>query len=324
MPGFVRIQRMSNPEDHHGASRRPSWREERLREQIVQTLVERCKLDSTAEVVLREIVSQCSVGGEIGGRFTFQLPAAIGLDQQIKIARPLRELLQKRREDVARQLERIEGVGSNMAKIVRHAIANPLVIVAGKSPLDGYLRICRESAMHWGIVRALQHLRDALTATNETFFSNPSRHSFTWRLNLDRITPAMLHRVERCLRDVDPRAIHDAACNQWLKNLQLFFDQVKAGTFQLPARPRPRLRGRRRKWRVRRRRPRLRPPQRPAACSSRRRGLATDCGGCANASCRSTSSWRRKTLPRSADRNPGSGILPNVWGRRSSGFASTA
>ena len=228
---------MSNPEDHHGASRRPSWREERLREQIVQTLVERCKLDSTAEVVLREIVSQCSVGGEIGGRFTFQLPAAIGLDQQIKIARPLRELLQKRREDVARQLERIEGVGSNMATIVRHAIANPLVIVAGKSPLDGYLRICRESAMHWGIVRALQHLRDALTATNETFFSNPSRHSFTWRLNLDRITPAMLHRVERCLRDVDPRAIHDAACNQWLKNLQLFFDQVKAGTFQLPASP---------------------------------------------------------------------------------------
>ncbi len=79
-----------------------------------------------------------------------------------------------------------------------------MVMLSGKSPLDGYLRVCRESAMHWGIVRALEHLRDSLVVTRETYFTDPDKHSVGWRLNVSQITPAMLHRVERCLRDVRP------------------------------------------------------------------------------------------------------------------------
>ena len=34
----------------------------------------------------------------------------------------------------------------------------------------------------------------------------------------------MLHRVERCLRDVDPRAIREPDCNRWLDGFQEFFE----------------------------------------------------------------------------------------------------
>ena len=171
-----------------------------------------------------------------GGKFTLQFPAAITLDQQMKIARPLRQLAPKRREHVIRQLQRLDIGGERMAEMARHSLSNPLVALVGKSPFDGYLTVCRDSGMHWGIVRALQHLRDAITVTREPFFTDPTKYHVAWRLRAERITPAMLHRVERCLRDVDARALHEPACNQWLKGLQGFFDAVKAGTFRLPAR----------------------------------------------------------------------------------------
>jgi hypothetical protein len=210
-----------------------------LREQIVETYARRCKLNALAVEVLRLIVADCAVRGDLGGKFSLQLPSQVTLEQQIRIARPLWKFLCRRREQAILQLERIPGVGITMARIARHSLANPMVMLSGKSPLDGYLRVCRESAMHWGIVRALEHLRDALVVTREAYFTDPDKHSVGWRLNVSQITPAMLHRVERCLRDVDPRAIREPDCNRWLKGLQEFFEQVKAGTFQLPARSGP-------------------------------------------------------------------------------------
>src|SRR5271157_2502981 len=228
---------MSNGNDQHRPCDFPRRGEEKLREQIVQTQVRRWELDVAVEEVLREIVSQCSVRAEPGGKFNLQFPAAITLDQQMKIARPLRLVARNRREHVIRQLQRLEIGGERMAEMARRSLSNPLVALVGKSPFDGYLTVCRDSQMHWGIVRALQHLRDAITVTREPFFTDPTRYHIAWRLRAECITPAMLHRVERCLRDVDARALHEPACNRWLKGLQGFFDEVKEGTFRLPAGP---------------------------------------------------------------------------------------
>ena len=141
---------MSNQEDQHRPSRGPSRRDEQLREQIVETYARKCKLNALAAEVLRLIVAEIAVRGEFGGNFSLRLPSQVTLEQQIKIARPLWKVLRRRREQAILQLQRIPGVGSTMATIVRHSLGNPMVMLSGKSPLDGYLRVCRESACTGG------------------------------------------------------------------------------------------------------------------------------------------------------------------------------
>jgi hypothetical protein len=192
------------------------------------------ELDSIAVEVLRAVFAQCPFRFGEGGKFSFQLPARITVNQQIRIAMPLREATREYRERVVRQLEGVESFGKRIADILRLSLSNPLVFLAGKSPFDGYLTVCRNSGMHWGIVRALQYLRDVITVTEEKFFTDPTKISVNWRLHLDRITPAMLQRVEKCLRQVDEQALFSPGCNQWLKSIQQFFKHVKAGTFRLP------------------------------------------------------------------------------------------
>ncbi len=136
-----------------------------------------------------------------------------------------------------RQLERIANVGGRIGLMVRGSLANPLVFLAGKSPFDGYLTVCRNSGIHWGILRALQHLRDVITVTEEKFFTDPTKVSMNWRLHWDRITPAMVRHVEKCLRPLDAQALHSPACNRWIAGIQRFFDEVKAGTFRIADRP---------------------------------------------------------------------------------------
>ena len=159
--GIVRVLRMSNQEDQHRPGRWPSRRDEQLREQIVETYARICKLNALAVEVLRRIVAESAVRGDLGGKIGLRLPSRVTLEQQTRIARPLWKLLRRRREQAVLQLEGIPGAGRAMARIVRHALANPMVVLSGKSPLDGYLRVCREIAMHWGIVRVARHLRDA-------------------------------------------------------------------------------------------------------------------------------------------------------------------
>ena len=187
--------------------------------------------------MLREVLAQCSIRNELAGKFHVDFPHRLTLDQQMRIAKPLRQLPQEDREHVMRQLQGIAGVGRGLAEMVRVSLSNPLSALAGKSPFDRYMTGCRDSGVHWGIVRALQHLRDVITVKEETYFTDPTRRTISWRLNVTGITPAMLKRVEECLRQVDAPALHDPTCNLWLMGIQAFFDRVKAGTFRLPPRP---------------------------------------------------------------------------------------
>jgi hypothetical protein len=210
--------------------------EESQRERIVHVLARRWQLDRLAKEVLREIVAQSSVRKEPNGKFKLQLPDRLTVDQQLRVVRPLRKVAREDADRIAGQLEGIGTVGERLGKIVRGSLAHPLVALAGKSPFDGYLALCSNSGMHWGIVRALQHLRDAITVTKEPFFTNPAKLSIHWILHVDRITAAMLRHVEECLRTVDARALHDPACERWLKGIQTAFDQIKSGVFRLPGR----------------------------------------------------------------------------------------
>ena len=228
---------MSKQKDDRRWTDLPLSRGEIQREHLVQMTARKWQLDAIAEKVLREVLAQCSIRDESTGKFHVEFPHQLALDQQVRIAKPLRETPQEGRKHVLRQLEGIAGVGTGLAKMVRVSLANPLVALAGKSPFDRYLAVCRNSGMHWGIVRALQHLRDAITVTEERFFTNPAKRKINWRLHLEQISPAMLKRVEECLRGVDARAIHEPACNRWINGIQGFFDTVKGGTFHLPTHP---------------------------------------------------------------------------------------
>ena len=86
-----------------------------MREQIVEAYARTCKLDALAAEVLRLIVAESAVRGELGGKFSLRLPSQVTLEQQIKIARPLWKFLRPRREQAILQLEGIPGVGSTMA-----------------------------------------------------------------------------------------------------------------------------------------------------------------------------------------------------------------
>ncbi len=211
--------------------------DDRLRERVLQAFARKWELDNIAKEVLRGVFAQCEFREGLDGKFSFRLPSKISLNQQTQIAAPLRESTREYRERVIGQLERIANVGRRIGLMVRGSLANPLVFLAGKSPFDGYLTVCRNSGMHWGIVRALQHLRDVMTVTEERYFTDPRKINISWRLHVDRITPTMLQQVEKCLRAVDAKAFGAPACNPWLNGIRPLFEQIKEGTFQLPTRP---------------------------------------------------------------------------------------
>jgi hypothetical protein len=228
---------MSSRNEHGPSGRRFRMRDEQLRERVVQQYVRKWQLDNIAEETLRAVFAQCEFRFDAGGKYSFKLPGKIALNQQIRIAGPLKGVARDYRERVIRQLERIANVGGRIGQMVRGSLSNPLVFLAGKSPFDGYLTVCRNSGIHWGILRALQHLRDVITVTEETFFTDPTKVSMNWRLHRDRITPAMVRHVEKCLRPLDAQALHSPGCNRWLAGIQRFFEEVKAGTFRLADRP---------------------------------------------------------------------------------------
>ncbi len=227
---------MSKRRDHRRPSQRLPSRDERLRERVAQGYSRRWNLDSVAADVLRAIFAQCSFRFSEDGKFSFRLPRKISVSQQIRITSPLRGSPRETIEHVIREFAGHGNLGARIADILRLSLANPLVGLSGKSPFDDYLEACRNSGMHWGILRALRHLRDVITVTEERFFTDPTKVSMHWRLHADRVTPAMLQRVTECLQQVDAQALHSPACNRWLPGIQRFFEEVNAGTFHLPDR----------------------------------------------------------------------------------------
>ena len=222
---------------------------------LIETIVRKERLDHIAEDVLRAVLACCSVRLERGGRFQVRQPPKITLEQQLGIVAPITSLASEDREGVIGQLQHIASLGPGIARMVRLSLANPYLSAAGRpqpgisappsytpritgnTTFDRYLTVCRNSRMHWGIIRALQHLRDVLTVTEEQYFTDPSKHDIKWRLHADRITPTMLKHVADCLRTVDARALHEPACERWLAGLRAVFERIKAGTFRLPDRP---------------------------------------------------------------------------------------
>jgi hypothetical protein len=135
------------------------------------------------------------------------------------------------------QLERLGNAGPRMAQTVRAALSNPGVAMEGSAPFDGYLAVCRNSDMHWGVVRAVQHLRDVITVSYERYFTDRNKFFIQWKLRLDKITPMMLKLVEKCLQDVDGGVLEAHASNRWLGGIHGTLVQIKAGAFQIPTRP---------------------------------------------------------------------------------------
>jgi hypothetical protein len=187
--------------------------------------------------VLQEIMAIVSTREKFPGQFLLDVPVQITKDQQMRVAAPLRKSSQEEMQRVIRELEAIGTFGPQMAGLVRAALASPAVALAGKSPFDGYLTICRNTGVNGALVRAIQHLRDVITVVDERFFTDPTRGTIRCELHPDRITPTMLKQVEECLREVDTRVLRDPMRNRWINGpLQRFFDRVKMGTFVLPAR----------------------------------------------------------------------------------------
>ena len=117
---------MSTRKDDHRWSDLPLSRGEIEREQIVRMTARKWQLDAIAENVLREVLAQCSIRNELAGKFHVDFPHRLTLDQQMRIAKPLRQLPQEDREHVMRQLQGIAGVGRGLAEMVRVSLSNPL------------------------------------------------------------------------------------------------------------------------------------------------------------------------------------------------------
>ena len=120
------FQDMSSKNDHGRPRRSFPSRDERLRERVLQQFVRKWKLDNyAAQKRQRAVFGQCLFRFDAGGKFSFQLPGKITVNQQIRIAMPLRGLAIDYRERVIRQLEVIENIGGRVGLMVRGSLANP-------------------------------------------------------------------------------------------------------------------------------------------------------------------------------------------------------
>lgn len=222
---------MSKSKLHRRKHDRPLSREAEVRASAVQEFRRRLELDRIGEAVLRAVFEECSVRRGLGGKWNLDFPSQMTLERAMKVASSLRRCTPEGRERVIRQLERIENIGTLIGVVLRAAATNPFYVLAEKSAFDRYLSLCQNDGVAEGIVRALHHLRDALTVT-ETIRYKEGTRTYSWTLDNTRITPAMLDRVTDCLRGVEFGAIHTPACNAWIKGIQSVLDQIKLGVFR--------------------------------------------------------------------------------------------
>jgi hypothetical protein len=201
------------------------------REQVIRAILRADKFDRITEEVLRELIAISSIRSRPVDKLIVQLPDKITQEQAMKLAKPLRRFTPEGRQRVIDELKRVPSVGLRMAELVRLAVTNPLDFLAGKSPIEAYLALCERSGMHPAIVRALHHLRDAISVTT-TKCPPDGSINYSWTLVLERITREMFERVQACLGEVDIDALHTPQCDRWLAGIQ-FFDQVKTGRVQI-------------------------------------------------------------------------------------------
>ncbi len=222
---------MSKRKPNRRPNHHPTLPEGRLAVRLAETIVRKERLGRVAADVLRAVLECCSVRLERGGRFQVRQPPKITLEQQLGIVAPITSLASEDRESVIVQLQHIASLGPKIARMVRLSLANSYLTAAsrpqtglsappsytpritGNTTFDRYLTACRNSGMHWGIIRPLQHLRDVLTVTEEQYFTDPSKHDIKWTLHADRITSTMLKHVADCLRTVDVRAFASPPAN---------------------------------------------------------------------------------------------------------------